>query len=144
MINKKIKFTLILLGLIFFILPANAALVPCGSGNDVADACTLCHLIIGIHNIVKFGTEILITVSAVAVFIAGLMYVISSGDEGAVTKAKGFLAASLKGFAIVSMAWFFVNVTIWLIAKNGSLNIEQKSWTSFTCSTASSAVPATK
>ena len=141
MINKKNSFVLILFTLIFFALPASATLVPCGSGNDVANACTLCHLIIGIHKIVNFGTEILITVSAVAIFIAGLMYIISSGDEGAVTKAKGFLGASLKGFAIVLMAWFFVNVTIWLIAKNGNLDIEQKSWTTFTCSTASSAVP---
>ena len=139
--NKFCGFFVVIFLLLIFANAAQAFLVPCGNSGDVADACTLCHLIVGVHNIVKFGTEILITVAAVAVFIAGFMYIISSGDEGAVTKAKGFLGASLKGFTIVLMAWFFINVTIWLIAKNETLNIEQKSWTSFTCSTASSAVP---
>lgn len=136
----------IIISLIFTANTSSAAIVPCGNGNDAANACTLCHLIIGIKKIVDFGLEILITIAAVCIFIAGLMYIMASGDENAITKAKSFLGASLKGFTIVLMAWFFVNVTIWLISKNEKLNIDQSkdSWYKFSCSTTSSAVPETK
>lgn len=141
MLLKKIYFS-VLVFVFFFGLPffvQAEGLVPCGNGSDPGNACTLCHLIIGIKGIVDFGLELLITVSAVAIFIAGTMYIISSGSEQMMGNAKNFLGASLKGFTVVLMAWFFVNLTMWLMSAKTDLGIEKENWYNFTCSTTSSA-----
>lgn len=113
-------------------------LVPCGQGNNPANSCTLCHLIIGIKNVVSFGQVILITVAAVAIFIGGFMYVIAAGDEGAMTTAKGFLSASLKGFAIFLLSWFIVNLVMVVLSFNTNLSIGKQNWYTFECSAVSS------
>jgi len=132
-----------ILALIFFfglpIFVQAEGIVPCGNGNDPGNACTLCHLIIGIQSLVDFGLELLITVAVVAIFIAGTMYIVSSGNEQMVGNAKNFLGASLKGFTIVLMTWFFVNLTMWLMSAKTDLGIEKENWYTFTCSTQSSA-----
>jgi len=136
---KKIS----ILNLIFFFgLPIFAqaeGIVPCGNGNDPGNACTLCHLIIGIQSLVDFGLELLITVAAVAIFFSGLMYILSSGNEQMLGSAKNFLGASLKGFTIVLMAWFFVNLTMWIMSANPDLGIGKENWYTFNCNTQSSA-----
>lgn len=145
---KKTFIFLILLFLFFapIFSVAEAGLVPCGLSKGTPEEmspCTLCHLILGFKNITSFGLELLITVSAVGIFIAGFMYIISSGNEEMVTKAKGFLKASLTGFIIVSMAWFFVNLTIWTLAKNHEMElVVGKKWNEFKCDTTSLVMPA--
>lgn len=135
--NKLLLFLFSLSAL--FPLSAMAGIIPCGNGSEVANACTLCYFIIGIKNVISFGAEILITVAVVGIFIAGVMYIISSGNEEAMTRAKGFLGASIKGFAIVSMAWLFVNVTLWVLSAKSDLGIGKTNWYTFTCVTQSSA-----
>lgn len=137
--SLKIKFfiCIIFLGLTMASISSAQGVIPCGQGNDPSNACTLCHFIVGINNIVKYGATILISVSAVAIFISGIMYIVSSGNEQAMTAAKGFLGSALKGFAIVLGAWLIVNVTMWVFSYNTSV-IDKVNWYTFSCNTKSS------
>jgi len=146
----KIAVFLLFVGIFLPIFSAQAGLVPCGSSQDDATTlnvdesqiCTLCHLIVGIQNIVSFGLKLLITVGAVGIFIAGVMYIISSGNEGMMTNAKAFLTASLTGFTIVLCAWLIVNVTMWILSAETKLGVEEATnWYTFSCKTQSSTTP---
>ncbi len=106
-------------------------IVPCGNNGD--KPCTLCDLIVGIKNIIDFGMKILISVAAVGVFVAGIMYITSSGNEQMMTTAKKFLSASLVGFAVVLSAWFIVNIVMWAMAVNGNLGVGAINWYTFKC-----------
>ncbi|HRZ94973.1 MAG TPA: pilin [Candidatus Moranbacteria bacterium] len=117
---------------------SSSGIVPCGGESD---PCTLCHLIIGIWNLIEWGKNILVTVAIVAIFISGIMYTVSTGSEKMITQAKDFLTASLVGFAITLAAWLIVDVTItWVANADPQLGIGKSSWHTFTCDTASSAL----
>jgi preprotein translocase subunit SecG len=141
-LRNKVGIILVIFFLLFPLISFSQSLVPCGQGSDPNNACTLCHLIVGIQNIIGFARDLLITVAAVGIFISGFMYIISSGNEQMVTKAKGFLSASLTGFTIVLMAWFIVNIIItWILPTAEGLGIERESWNKITCTAkASSAI----
>lgn len=160
---------LILAGVLFSAIPAYAAvtlaaptwkgIVPCGrysegiddsgnwqaAGEDISKTCTLCHLIVGIDRIIQYGQWILITVGVVAIFIAGIIYIISSGNPGLMEKAKKFLTAALIGFTVVLASWLIINVLItWVMNAKPGLGIENTIdssgaivWNDFTCSTES-------
>ena len=146
--STKIKLLIFLLFIGIF-LPVfstySAGLVPCGLNEGKAEEmapCTLCHLIIGIFNIFSWFKTILITVAAVGIFIAGVMYIISSGDEEMMKRAKSFLATNLTGFTIVLGAWLIVNSVMWILAYDiKNLDIEQENWYTFSCDTTSTADP---
>lgn len=123
--------------------PGWRGIVPCGrnSGdNGETQVCTLCHLVLGIQRIIQYGLYIVIAFAFAGIFIAGVMYTISSGNDGMMTQAKGFLSASLIGFAVVLGAWLIVNTTLWIIGakevgdKDGALGINVESWSKFSCS----------
>jgi len=114
----------------------NGGLVPCGNGSDPTNRCTLCHFIIGFQNLVNYGLWIVIALAFVGLFFAGVMYVISSGDEGMITKAKSFLKSSLIGFLVVAGAWMIVNTTLRVISQSETghnIGITGASWHTFTC-----------
>jgi hypothetical protein len=91
--------------------------VPCGSGNTVGGACTLCSLIVGIYNLIQWGRNILLTLTIVAIFISGIMYIISSGTA-LTEQAKKFLSASLIGFSLVLTAWLLIATVMWIFSAN--------------------------
>lgn len=157
--NKKIFIILLFVAVLafanltFFISFASAqvstpepvwkGIVPCGRNSGTAEEmapCTLCHLVIGFQRLVQYGLYMAVTLALVAIFFSGVMYIISSGDEGMMTSAKGFLKASLIGFAVVLGGWLIVNVTLWVLGAKGDLGIGVESWNKFTCSTTSLAV----
>lgn len=123
--------------------PSAGGIVPCGGTGQ--SPCTLCHFIIGFSNLVKYGLYIVIVIALVAIFFAGVMYIVSTGDEGMMTSAKSFLKAALIGFAVVFGGWLIINATLWALSakgpndEGGGLGIQKANWNTFTCSTASSA-----
>ncbi len=123
--------------------PGWQGLVPCGrnTGTDAERApCTLCHFVIGFQRLIQYGLYMVTTVALAGIFIAGVMYIISSGQENMITMAKRFLTASLIGFTVVLGGWLIVNVTLWIVSAKGNLGVERaESWWQFKCSTASSA-----
>lgn len=144
--NILLFFALIMLSLFFTHGASADGLVPCGTSTT---PCTLCHLIIGIAGLVKWGLTILITAALVAIAIAGVMYVVSSGSETMMTQAKGFLSASLIGFAVVLGAWLLVYTTMNILAAKGNLGIGKDGANgsggsfSFSCDTTSTALTGT-
>lgn len=139
----KIVIFLLFIGIFLPIFSAHAGLVPCGlnEGTPAEMApCTLCHLILGIFNIFSWFKTILITVAAVGIFIAGVMYIISSGDEEMMKRAKSFLSTSLIGFTIVLGAWLIVNSVMWILSAKTNLGVQgATNWYTFTCDTKSTA-----
>ena len=136
--------------------PKWTGLVPCGRNTDdpktpenESAPCTLCHLVVGFQRLVEYGMYMVVTLALVGIFFAGVMYMVSTGDENMMTQAKGFLKVSLIGFAVVISSWLIVNVTMWVLGAKGSgdtggvLGIQVSSWNKFTCSTTSSAVTGT-
>lgn len=157
----KKSIALLFFSIIFFAnlsLSANAAgLIPCGKtpgpGVDASETapCTICHMILGIQRIVNYGMTIVTFAAILAIVIAGIMYIISAGDEGMMTSAKGLLKNVLIGFALVLGAVTIVNITMWLLAAKGTLGLEEgnasvtnfTSWTNFSCSITSQVPPPT-
>jgi hypothetical protein len=137
---KKVSFFLLIFSSLLFFRIAFAAetgIVPCGHSAP----CTLCHLIIGIYNIVQFGLKLLVTAPLAAITIAGVMYVLAGGTD-MINSAKSFLRSAITGFALVLGAWLIVSVTMWLISAKEDLGIGKTGWRSgsitYACSTKSS------
>ncbi len=140
--KKNTLLVILFVGLVFFLflpLISQAGIVPCGgTGQPI---CTLCHLVIGIHDLIDYGFKIVVFVALVAIVISGIMYVVSAGNEQMMQTAKSFIKTTLAGFAIVLGAWVIVNTTIWLIGAKGSsdtggvLGIGVVSWNKFDCKT---------
>jgi len=160
--NQKLFLTLALFAIIFAnvllsVSPVSAqvstpapswtGIVPCGRNTGTAEEmapCTLCHLVVGFQRLVQYGMYMVVTLALVGIFFAGVMYMVSTGDENMMTQAKGFLKVSLIGFAVVIGGWLIVNVTMWVLGARGTgdeggvLGIKIVKWNEFTCDTKSS------
>lgn len=104
----------------------SGGIVPCGSGNSKGSACTLCSLIVGIYRLIQWGRNILLTLTIVAIFISGIIYIISSGTA-LMEQAKKALSASLIGFTLVLTAWLIVATVMWVLSASSNLGISGKS-----------------
>lgn len=113
-------------------------LVPCGNGDNLSNACTLCYFIIGIKKLIDYGSVILITLTVLAIFIAGVVYIVSSGNSTLMTSAKTFLTNSLIGFTFVLTAWFIVNTVMWVLSAKPGMGVQKTNWYTFSCYTQSS------
>ncbi|MCA9364691.1 MAG: alpha/beta hydrolase [Candidatus Moranbacteria bacterium] len=130
-----------------------SGLVPCGrqcDNPDTADIdesapCTLCHLILGIQLLVKWGMFIVTVIAVSVVVIAGIIYIISAGNQSMMTLAKQAIVYALAGFAIVLGAWVIINTIFWILvggaANQGTdtssflsrIGLSGKNWYTFTC-----------
>ena len=136
--NKKLFLFLALLFLTFaFQIQAadsTTGLVPCGNDSTYANRCTLCHLIVGIDNIIKWGRDILVVVALVAIVAGAIMYIVSAGNNTAMEAAKNVIKQALWGVVIVLGAWVIVNTILWLIASQSNLGFSDiSSWNNFQC-----------
>lgn len=113
-------------------LAADGGLIPCGNGEN--DPCTLCHFVIGFQGVVDKLVSLVITIALAGIFISGVMYVISAGDDTMMKNAKSGLTASAIGFAIVMGAWLIVNVSIWVLGAKIDV-VTGKKWYEISCST---------
>ncbi|MFA5994014.1 MAG: hypothetical protein WC823_03585 [Parcubacteria group bacterium] len=122
----------ILVGLLFVpqIILAGDGLVPCGTGDT---ACTLCDLIVGFSNLTTFLTKILVVITLAGMFVSGVLYILSAGDDGMMTTAKNAAKSSLIGFIIVLGAWLIVNVTLWVVSGDVAKVMPGSTWYEFTC-----------
>ena len=121
-----------------------AGIVPCGRSCDNPNTkdneycpCTLCHLLVGIHRIIGWGFKILTFVAVASLVGAGIMYIVSAGNEKLMETAKTFAKHTLMGFAIVLAAWLMVNYTMILLNRKSDLGIGITSWSEFNCDTSS-------
>lgn len=110
-----------------------AGIVPCGTDSTM---CTLCDLFVGIHNIINWGFGVMVFVALAGITVAGVLYIVSAGDEGLKTTSKNLMKNVLIGFSLVLLAWVIVNTTLWLIGASdisGKLNVDSNSWWDFKC-----------
>lgn len=133
--NKKIYFKsvfLFCLIVISFGIVSSAfaqALVPCGLEGK-AD-CTLCHLVIGFKNIYDYLLYVILLPGTIlVVVIAGLIYMVSSGDKGLIEKAKSALIYAITAMILALLAWLIINATLYAL---GYQNVGN--WWTFTCDT---------
>lgn len=140
-------FSLVLTALPFSV--GAAGLIPCGrSGADATAAerapCTICHIIVGGKGIIDWGLRVM-TFAAIAVIVAmAIFYIVSTGNEGMMTTAKGGIKAALVGFAVMLSAWLIINMVLSIMAVDESpgkplSGLRQNGTFSFTCDTSSSA-----
>lgn len=112
-----------------------AGLVPCGTGNT--PPCTLCHLIVGVNDVIKWGMNVM-TFFAVAIITAmGIVYIVSAGNSGMMSTAKNGIKSTLIGFAIMLGAWVIINAIMTTLANNAVVS-KGGDWSTFTCDTTSS------
>lgn len=123
----------------------NSGIVPCGRNcnntettADETKPCTLCHFIVGFNDLINYGFKILVFVALVCLVIAGVMYILSAGNEQMITTAKTFIKQVLYGFGFVLAAWLLIFIVMNYFGVKSDLGIEKtEGWTKFTCSTES-------
>jgi len=121
-----------------------ADLVSCGKSNSEADRCTLCHLFIGIRDIIDWGKNILVVAAIVAIVAGAIMYIVSAGDGKMMESAKGIIKQAIWGVVIVLGAWVIINTTLFLItsklydtggAPGSEIFMGIANWSTFSCDT---------
>ena len=90
-----------------------AGLIPCGDAGE--NPCTLCDFFLMFKKIMDWGMDILFILAGMGIVISGILYIISTGDPGMMTKAKGYLKLCIMGVVIVLLAWLLVNTIMWVL-----------------------------
>jgi hypothetical protein len=132
--NPGIIFLVSILAVIIFLggfRIAFAGLVPCSTSEN-AEACTLCHLVIGFQNIFNFLKNLLFVATILFIVVAGTLYMISSGNKSLMDWAKKALVYSLTGFILFLCSWLLVTVILTALGYN-----QVGSWWNFTCDSTS-------
>ena len=107
---------------------STGGLVPC------TDDCTLCHLVLGFKNIYDYLLTLLLVATTLVVVVAGVMYMVSSGNKGMLDKAKAALTYAITAMILALVAWLIINTTLNALGYNNAGN-----WWTFTCDTTQSA-----
>jgi hypothetical protein len=126
------------------ILKFNRAIVPCGRSCDddrtvefdETKSCTLCHMLILVKNIFDLMFAWLIILALISLTIGGVVYIVSVGNPGTTSFAKGIITKTLMGFAGFILAWLLVyTILVFLSAKNSDmLGIDAGDrWYEFNC-----------
>jgi len=112
MFNKKYLFSLAVLFSIFFTTSFPAivdatGLVPCGTKAN-PERCTICHLFILANNIIRKLRDWIFITSVVIIAIAGVIYIVSVGNESMTSMAKTAIKSALIGAVIILVAWLAI------------------------------------
>lgn len=131
---------LIIVPILFAPLPMRAAgLVPCGTSAN-PEPCTLCHILIGGMGIITWGRNITVIVGLALIMVAGVMYIVSVGNSGLMTKAKDAIWTVFTGIVLVLCGWLIVNTVIGLLASDTmGIGIQKANWYTFSCDSRSTA-----
>jgi len=118
--------------------PGWKGLVPCGRDVDPQDnesaMCTLCELIVGIYKLFTYGLYIIIAISLAAFFVAGVMYIVSFGNESTMQAAKKFMLNSMIGLVLVACAWLIVDISLYALFAKPDLGVNMPNWYTFNLS----------
>lgn len=95
---------------------ASAAFVPCGTAANPTP-CTLCHIVVAGKNVMDWGMQVMVAIGLVVITAMGIMYIVSTGDEGMAKQAKSGIKSSLIGVSVMLGAWLLVNTTLLLVAQ---------------------------
>lgn len=121
------KYLLTLCVVVLFSLPALTfadSLVPC-SGPD----CQACHLVQLGNNLLVWFIGFVSSIIFLVFVIGGLKMVMSAGNEGGVSEAKGMMTSAVIGFVILLAAWLIVDTVLKMFVDEGKLGV----WNEIQC-----------
>ncbi len=114
-----------------------AGLVPCGgyeTDGAAEPACNLCYFLKMLQGLITWGRNVVTILALVGFFIAGVMYILSSGNENMMNASKGFMKSVIIGFAVFWAAWLIVNITIvWVLGADVVAITGRGEWFSINC-----------
>ncbi len=122
-----LKSSKLLLGLLFFLglsfcLPffvQAGGLVPCGGAGE--PACQICHLWQLFSNVINFMIfKLTLPIGVFMIVIAGLMYLISAGEEKKIQLAKNIILNVVIGIVLIMSSWLIVDTLIKTLASQSS------------------------
>ncbi len=115
---------------VFLPAAAQAAIVPCGRRG--MPPCTMCDFIILGQSLVNYGLRIVAIVAITVITIAGVMYVVSAGNEATITAAKNAMKYAIGGTMVVLLAWILINTLIHRFLPTSNFQVSG-SWASYQC-----------
>lgn len=125
-----------------------AGLIPCGRTDDPDtptvredEKCTLCHLIVGINEVIKLIRNTMTALALVVIVAMGFIYITSAGSEERMQFAKKGITAALVGFAIIILAWLVVNFIFSLDIYKAGTGLIRVDWDTLKCDTTSTSNP---
>lgn len=125
--NLKVKIAVAtLLCLAFFVvaLPANAALVTCGTKSldvpgtpEVEGICTVCDILVLVKNVIDVISFRLVPIFATLLFlIAGFLILLSGASPEMTSAGKSMFKNTIIGVVIIYLSWLAANTVIKVIA----------------------------
>jgi hypothetical protein len=109
----------LLLFAFYFLLSAfsvQAALVPCGTSDT--PACTWCHLMQLVKNVIDFMMYIVFPLAAVMIVVGGIMIMTAGGSTERVAKGREIITAAITGLIIALLSWLLLDTIIKIMAPN--------------------------
>jgi hypothetical protein len=90
--------------------------------------------------IITWGRNITVIVGLALIMVAGVMYIVSVGNSGLMTKAKDAIWTVFTGIVLVLCGWLIVNTVIGLLASDTmGIGIQKANWYTFSCDSRSTA-----
>lgn len=115
---KILLIVLVLLPMLAFALPANAAIVFCGTSAN-PDPCTVCDILKLVKNVIDYVTLTLTPIIAMLlILVSGVFVLLGGANPEMVTKGKKMLTNTLIGVAIIYGSFMIVNFILHSIAGN--------------------------
>lgn len=114
---------------------------PATTTIDESGPCTLCHLLIMAKNIFDLMFAWLIIVALGFLTIAGVIFIVSLGNQARRALAKNIVEKTLGGFALFILSWLIVyTILVVLSVDEDMLGLTRgvDRWFEFSCSTTSS------
>jgi len=145
--NKKMLFAVLLIASMFLFgiqelqaatssstastTTSSGGIIKCGRSGSM---CTLCDIIKGFNDIIKYIMKIAVGVALLALAIGGVMYVVSAGESAAMETAKTTIKNAATGFVIIFAAYLIINTAITLLGTNSTLGMKTTTtWGQFDC-----------
>jgi len=146
---KFVKICLWSIILTFFVTApftvVHAKIVP-ECGGDGQQSCTICDIVLGIDNVIAYIVGLVGVTVIVIIVIAGIMYIVSAGNQGMVTMAKSAMKNAIIGLVVVLAAFVIIHFILRAISQGGTPTINnlngvgENVWT-FTCNNNTSSAP---
>jgi cytochrome bd-type quinol oxidase subunit 2 len=105
------------------VIDVQAAIVPCATSTS-PDMCTICHLAVGIWEIIDFIKNLVFITSVVIIMVAGIMYIVSTGNQQITTMAKTAIKTALIGTIVVLVSFLVITFILNAIFNTNTLGGE--------------------
>lgn len=111
--------------------------IKCGRAGQ--RMCTLCDLILGLNDVIRFIMRVSIGIGILAFTAAGVMYIVSAGDPGLKGTANTTMKNAVIGFVVILASWLIVNTVILSLGSktdaqgNATFGMKITGWGKFEC-----------